>query len=209
MIVKTLLRTRAASVVRATFALSSRRLTPRTFALRAEFWSCAVSRSRSTERSWLSSEATSCLRWLPFVPVRPCTCADDGQERCDEGDAHQILPERMTPHSSQSPSTPERKNPIAETTCRPSTCGPDVGEDPDQARADQPAGDDERDHEPVERDVELVHELVEPLVHEADLDLAVAQLLEHVVHLVRVLARRSPASSSASRRARESMRCGV
>ena len=31
---------------------------------------------------------------------------------------------------------------------------------------------------PVEGDVELVHELVQPLVHEADLDLAVAHLLE-------------------------------
>ena len=63
-----------------------------------------------------------------------------------------------------------------------------VGEDPDQARADQAAGDDERDDEPVDDDVDLVHELVEALVHEADLDLAVAHLLEDVVHLVRQLA---------------------
>ena len=35
----------------------------------------------------------------------------------------------------------------------------------------------------VERDVDGVHEIVEPLVHEADLDLAVARLLQHVVDL--------------------------
>ena len=46
-----------------------------------------------------------------------------------------------------------------------------------------PRSDDERNDEPVERDVELVHELVEPLVHEADLDLPVAQRLEDVVYL--------------------------
>ena len=50
--VKTLLRTRAASVVRATRARSWRRLTPRTFAFSAEFCSCVASRFFSTERSW-------------------------------------------------------------------------------------------------------------------------------------------------------------
>src|SRR6266536_3379928 len=48
------------------------------------------------------------------------------------------------------------------------------GEDSDQTRADQSADDDQRDDEPVEGDVDLVHELVEALVHEADVDLAVA-----------------------------------
>ena len=41
----------------------------------------------------------------------------------------------------------------------------------------------------LKSDVELRHELVEALVHEADLDLAVAHLLERVVDLVRQLGR--------------------
>src|SRR5205823_5087383 len=45
---------------------------------------------------------------------------------------------------------------------------PRLREDPDQARADQTAGSDERDHEPVGERVELVKEIVEPLVDEAD-----------------------------------------
>ena len=59
----------------------------------------------------------------------------------------------------------------------------------DHRRAEQAAGHDECDDEPVEGDVELVHELVQPLVDEADLDLPVAHLFEHVVHLVRQVAR--------------------
>src|SRR3954447_351160 len=58
-------------------------------------------------------------------------------------------------------------------------------EDTDQARADQPADYDQRDDEAVEGDVDLVHELVQALVHEPDFDLAVTDLLEEVVHLVR------------------------
>ena len=100
-------------------------------------------------------------------------------------------------------------NPMSEMTCRPITCGPLFGEDPDQARADQAAGDDQRDHEPVEDDVELVRQVVEALVHEADLELAAARLLEHVVPLVRHLAQdRRPASGSPCARARAT-RCGV
>src|SRR5207247_8521830 len=75
------------------------------------------------------------------------------------------------------------------TEVDPEEVRPVLGEDPDQARADQAAGDHHRDHEPVERDVELAHEVVEALVHEADLDLAVADLLEEVVHLERHVAR--------------------
>src|SRR5215218_5793823 len=66
---------------------------------------------------------------------------------------------------------------------------PALGEDPEHARADQAGGDDERDHEPVERDVQLAHELVQTLVDEADLDLAVADLLQRVVKLIRELPR--------------------
>src|SRR5256885_9706887 len=61
--------------------------------------------------------------------------------------------------------------------------------DPDQARADQAAGDDHRDHEPIEDDVQPVQQVVEPLVNETDLDLTVPELLEHVVDLVRKLER--------------------
>src|SRR4051812_49246792 len=67
-----------------------------------------------------------------------------------------------------------------------------LGEDPDQAGADQPAGDDHRDHEAVEDDVHAVEQVVQPLVHEADLDLAVAHLLQRVVELVRQLQRHLP-----------------
>ena len=61
---------------------------------------------------------------------------------------------------------------------------PRLGEDPDQARADQTAGHDHRDDEAVEDHVHPVEQVVEPFVHEAHLDLAVAHLLEHVVDLV-------------------------
>ena len=131
----------------------------------------------------------------------------DQQQRCEC--LRHSLPERKTPHISQSPSTPETKKPKAETTFNPSTCRPGVAKTPIRLEPIRPARDDERDDQPVERDVELVHELVEPLVHEADLDLAVAHLLEHVVQLVRVLARRSTRASSTPAGARASMRCGV
>src|SRR5258708_6220389 len=56
-------------------------------------------------------------------------------------------------------------------------------EDPDQARADQAAGDDQRNDEAVEHALHLLEEVVEPLVNEADLDLPVANLLHEVVPL--------------------------
>src|SRR5437868_5357657 len=77
-------------------------------------------------------------------------------------------------------------------------------EDADQARSDQAADDDERDDQPVEGHVDLVHELVEALVHEADLDLAVADLLEEVVDLPRHRRRCTPARSTPSAPARGS-----
>ena len=110
--------------------------------------------------------------------------------------------------SSHAPSTPERTKPITERKWIPKICGPSLAKMPIRRRADQPAGDDERDHEAVDDDVDLVHELVEALVHEADLDLAVAHLLEHVVHLVRQ-ARRDLGQLAASRRARRRDRAGV
>src|SRR5262245_19694879 len=64
---------------------------------------------------------------------------------------------------------------------------PALREDPDQAGADQPADNDEGNHETVDERVGLRHELVESLVDEADLDLAVANLLHEVVELVRSL----------------------
>ena len=76
-------------------------------------------------------------------------------------------------------------------------------EDADQARPDQPAGDDERDHEPVEALLDARHELVEALVDEADLDLAVAHLLEEVVQLVRRLAQDAREPERLLLRARE------
>ena len=99
---------------------------------------------------------------------------------------------------------------MSEMTFTPSSVRPLLGEDADQARADQPAGHDERDDEPVERDVEAQHELVEPLVHEADLDLAVAHLLEDVVHLVRQDSRtmRAELARSSLRDARRASRSG-
>ena len=79
-------------------------------------------------------------------------------------------------------------------TLTPEEVRPARREDPDQARADQPADDDERDHEPVDERVALREQVVEPLVDEADLDLAVADLLHEVVELVRRL-RRAPVRS--------------
>ena len=75
----------------------------------------------------------------------------------------------------------------------PKMCGPSVARMP-ISDDPEPACDHERDDDAVDRDVELVHELVEPLVHEADLDLAVAHLLEHVVDLVRQVPRDSISS---------------
>src|SRR5262249_22246352 len=64
-----------------------------------------------------------------------------------------------------------------------------LGEDPDQRRPDQPSRDDHRDDVPVEHYVEAVEQVVEPFVHEPDLDLSVAHLFERVVQLVRQLER--------------------
>ena len=58
-------------------------------------------------------------------------------------------PHRTTPQSSHTPSTAESAKPMTEMTFMPSSAAR-LREDPDQARPDQPAGDDERDHEPVE-----------------------------------------------------------
>src|SRR5439155_7321490 len=58
----------------------------------------------------------------------------------------------------------------------------------EQAPPHEPGGDHHGNDEPVEHDVELGHEVVEPLVYEANLDLPVAERLEHVVNLVRRLA---------------------
>ena len=77
-----------------------------------------------------------------------------------------------TPQSSQTPSTPEATKPNTETTFRPRMCGPVFAKIPIRLEPISPPVDDERDHEPVREHVELVHELVEPLVDEADLDLA-------------------------------------
>ncbi len=51
----------------------------------------------------------------------------------------QIRPERITPHSSQIPSTPEAKNPNDEIDVQPEHVRPRLREDADQARPDQPA----------------------------------------------------------------------
>ena len=90
----------------------------------------------------------------------------------------------------------------------PKICGPSSAKIPIRLEPIRPPATIERDHEPVEDDVELRAQLVEALVDEADLDLAVAELLHHVVHLVRQLAA-DLASATVSRRARESTRRGV
>ena len=50
---------------------------------------------------------------------------------------------------------------------------PALGEDPDETRSDRSADDDQGDDEPVGDAVQVVEELVEPLVPEADFDLTV------------------------------------
>src|SRR5919204_1031200 len=87
------------------------------------------------------------------------------------------------------PQDPREREPEHGDDVDPEQVRARLGEDPDQARSDQAAGDNHRDHEPVEDDVDLGHQIVEPLVDEADLDLAVPNLLERVVDLVRELER--------------------
>ena len=78
---------------------------------------------------------------------------------------------------------------MTERKWTPKRVGPSSAKMPISAEPSSPPIDDDRHDEPVEDDVELVQELVQPLVDEADLDLAVAHLLQDVVHLVRQLER--------------------
>ena len=66
--------------------------------------------------------------------------------------------------------------------------GPSGHEGAEDARPEQSAGDDHREDQTVEDEVDPLHELVEPLVHEPHLELPVPELLEDVVHLERELA---------------------
>ena len=117
-------------------------------------------------------------------------------------------PSGTRPTAARARARPERKKPNAETTFSPSTCGPDVAKTPIRLEPIRPAATTNAMISRLNATSSLLHELVEPLVHEADLDLAVAHLLEHVVHLVRVLGE-DRGELDDSRRARASMRCGV
>src|SRR5438067_1336747 len=76
---------------------------------------------------------------VPLVLVGPGSAGDGCHEQEDDGDAHQIRPERKTPHISQSPSSPAMKNPYADTTFSPSTCGPEVAKTPIRLEPISPA----------------------------------------------------------------------
>ena len=158
----------------------------------------SLERSLARLKELVEAEGPASERGCARRPPSPPTRLRRGYRR----------PERMTPRRSQPARTTENAKPRTERKWMPKSVGPSVGEEPDQRRAEQPTGHDERDHEPVEADVELVHELVEPLVDEADLDLAVAHLLQHVVHLVRKLARDAERAAASPRcaRAREPLR---
>ena len=91
----------------------------------------------------------------------------------------------------------------------PRTCGPRLAKIPIRLEPINPPATTSAITSRLNDDVELVHELVEALVHEADLDLAVARLLQDVVHLVRRLG--SDARELAARLAPRAARagCGV
>ena len=88
----------------------------------------------------------------------------------------------------------------------PENLGASGREDPQETRRDEAGGHDQGDDEPVHRQHDPVHELVEVLVDEPDLDLAVADLLERVVELVRERRQPCVAKFQASRRARAATR---
>ena len=110
----------------------------------------------------------------------------------------------MTPQSSQTPRTAESEEAEHRDDVQPENVRAGLREDADQARPDQPAGDDSAITSRLNSASSFVHQVVEPLVHEADLDLAVAHLLERVVDLVRQLRRhlREPPALAPRARAR-------
>src|SRR5215204_2901509 len=69
----------------------------------------------------------------------------------------------------------------------PEKLRPGGGERPDQGRPDEAADDDQGDDEAVDADVDLVHELVEPLVHEARSEEHTSELQSHSDIVCRLL----------------------
>ena len=114
----------------------------------------------------------------------------------------------MTPHISQIPSTAESAKPTIERTFTPSSCGPVVAKIPIMLEPISPPTTMSATTSRLKASSELPHELVEPLVDEADLDLAVPDLLHEVVELVRRLGEHLRVAD-ASRRARRATRCGA
>ena len=101
------------------------------------------------------------------------------------------------------------KNPKADTTLSAENLRAGRGEDPDQAGADQPAATTNAMISRLNPTSSSLHEVVQPLVDEADFDLAVSHLLEDVVHLVRVLGEDPRELDRLAPRRAPSMRCGV
>jgi len=82
-------------------------------------------------------DASGDLREAP--DVLSVESVSKNRQHAERAVADQIRPERNTPHRSQSPSTPERKNPNADTTLSPSTCGPDFANTPIRLEPTSPA----------------------------------------------------------------------
>src|SRR5207302_3868726 len=123
------------------------------------------------------------LRRSGVASVRPgphpsarSPCKSAGRVLCGETATDDLQPSR-TDHPPEQPDPERAREQEADEReeVDPEHEWPVLREDPDQARADQASDDDQRDDEPVEGDSDLVHELVEALAHEADLDLAVTE----------------------------------
>src|SRR4029079_15713387 len=100
----------------------------------------AVCRQVPLDRLQLLLEARDVLAPLvPLVPVRPGPGPHGHDQQRKDCDPPQILPARQTPHISHSPRTPAMKNPKADTTLSPSTCGPDVAKTPIRLEPISPA----------------------------------------------------------------------
>ena len=93
-------------------------------------------------------------------------------------------------------------NPTSEITCRPSTCGPLFAKMPIRLEPISPPATMSAITSRLKTTSSLWRQVVEALVDEADLELAVAGLLEQVVPLVRRLAEDRPRAERISFRAR-------
>ena len=147
----------------------------------------ATVRSCSTRRQLSPSRATSSRRLVALVTVGP----RPGHDSRDEQDGHEgraSHPPRAEdpPHQPQ-PEDARDEEPERGDDVQPEHLRPGVAKTPIRLDPISPAATTNAMISRLIATSSLLHELVQPLVDEADLDLTVSHLLEHVVHLVRVL----------------------